>query len=307
MYDCLIIGAGPAGLSAGIYVARSNMKTLIFERENTGGQITKTNIIENYPGTRTDITGVELSNEMLKQAEYFGAEIISEEVVEVQLKGDVKKVITDKNTYDGKTVIIATGTHNRKIGCKGEDEFTGKGVAYCATCDGPFFQDLDVYVVGGGDAAVEEAIYLTKFARKVTVIHRKNELRAAKSIQDEAFSNKKIDFILNSEIVEFSGKDMLSSFKLKDLNTNKIREIEKDKDDFALGVFVFIGYDPNTELFKDELNLEKGYIKVNKNMETEIPGVFAAGDVVYKSVRQVITAASDGVIAAIYAGKYVDK
>ena len=211
MYDCLIIGAGPAGLSAGIYVARSNMKTLIFERENTGGQITKTNIIENYPGTRTDITGVELSNEMLKQAEYFGAEIISEEVVEVQLKGDVKKVITDKNTYEGKTVIIATGTHNRKIGCKGEDEFTGKGVAYCATCDGPFFQDLDVYVVGGGDAAVEEAIYLTKFARKVTVIHRKNELRAAKSIQDEAFSNKKIDFILNSEIVEFSGKDISSS------------------------------------------------------------------------------------------------
>lgn len=307
MYDCLIIGAGPAGLSAGIYVARSNMKTLIFERESTGGQITKTNIIENYPGTRTDITGVELSNEMLKQAEYFGAEIISEEVVEVQLKGDVKKVITDKNAYEGKTVIIATGTHNRKIGCKGEDEFTGKGVAYCATCDGPFFQDLDVYVVGGGDAAVEEAIYLTKFARKVTIIHRKNELRAAKSIQDEAFSNKKIDFILNSEIVEFLGKDMLSSFKLKDLNTNKIREIEKDKDDFALGVFVFIGYDPNTELFKDELNLEKGYIKVNKNMETEIPGVFAAGDVVYKSVRQVITAASDGVIAAIYAGKYVDK
>lgn len=307
MYDCLIIGAGPAGLSAGIYAARSNMKTLIFERENTGGQMTKTNIIENYPGTRTDITGVELSNEMLKQAEYFGAEIVSEEVVEVKLNGDVKKVITDKNTYEGKTVIIATGTHNRKVGCKGENEFTGKGVAYCATCDGPFFQDLDVYVVGGGDAAVEEALYLTKFARKVTVIHRRNELRAAKSIQDKAFSNKNIDFILNSEIVEFSGKDMLSSFKLKDLNTNEIREIEKDKDDFALGVFVFIGYIPNTELFKDEMNLKNGYIKVNENMETEIPGVFAAGDVVYKSVRQVITAASDGAIAAVYAGKYVDK
>lgn len=306
LYDVIIIGGGPAGLTAGLYAARSKLKTLIIEKSVDGGQIATTDDVENYPGAEPNITGPELVERMVEQALSFGAEKISDDIIEVDLNNKVKIVKGKENEYQGKTVIIATGAVPRPIGCPGEKDLTGRGVSYCATCDGPFFQDLEVYVMGGGDAAVEEAIYLSKFARKVTIIHRRDELRAAGSIQEKAFANPKINFIWDSVITEIKGEDILESFVIKNVKTDIEKEIFPNKEDGVFAIFVYIGHLPSTGIFENKIDMDRGYIITNDNMETNLPGVFAAGDNRVKSVRQVVTATADGAIAAVQAEKYIE-
>lgn len=307
IYDVIIIGGGPAGLAAGLYAARSRLSTLIIEKNVDGGQIATTAEVENYPGSVENATGPSLVARMVEQAIGFGAEKIADEIVEVNLSEKVKIIKGKKGEYQAKTVIIATGAVPRSIGCPGERELTGRGVSYCATCDGPFFEDLEVYVMGGGDSAVEEAIYLSKFAKKVTIIHRRDELRAAKSIQEKAFNNPKIDFIWDSQIVEVKGEGMLESFVLKNLKTDEVKEIFPDEEDGAFGIFVYVGHLPSTTIFENQIEMEKGYIITDDNMHTNVAGVFAAGDNRVKSLRQVVTAAADGAIAAVQAEKYIDE
>lgn len=306
IYDVIIIGAGPAGLSAGIYAGRSKLDTLIIEKEKDGGQIVITSEIENYPGGMDEETGPSLISRMVHQAEHFGAAKVYDTVVDLELEGDVKKVIGKKEEYLAKTVILATGAFPRPIGCPGERELIGKGVSYCATCDASFFEDMEVYVVGGGDSAVEEALYLTKFARKVTIVHRRDELRAAKSIQEKAFANPKMDFLWDTVITELKGDGLLESMIVKNVKTGAETEIIASEEDGTFGVFVFVGFLPQTSLFVDKVNMENGYILTDDDMKTNIPGVFAAGDLRKKSLRQVVTAAADGAIAATQAEKYIE-
>lgn len=307
VYDLIIIGAGPAGLSAGLYAARARLKTLIIEKEAAGGQIATTDEVANYPGSIEHATGPSLVARMVQQAEDFGAERVSDTVVSVDLEGSIKTISCEKNEYKTKTVIAATGAVPKHIGCPGEKELTGRGISYCATCDGAFFEDLEVFVVGGGDSAIEEAMFLTKFARKVTVIHRRDSLRAAKSIQDKAFKNEKMSFMWDSVITEVRGEGLLDSMTVKNVKTGEITEYSADENDGTFGIFVFIGYDPATKLFDGILDMEDGYIKTDDNMKTSIPGVFAAGDNRVKSLRQVVTATADGAIAATQAEKYIEE
>ena len=307
LYDVVIIGSGPAGLSAGLYAGRALLSTLIIEKEKAGGQIMQTAEIENYPGGMEGESGPTLIQRMAAQADQFGAERVKDTVVEVQLDGDEKIVKCQKETYRAKTVIVATGASPAKLGCPGEEEYTGRGVSYCATCDAPFYGGLEVFVAGGGDAAVEEAIYLTKFARKVTIIHRRDQLRAAKSIQEKAFQNEKIDFMWNSAIEEIKGEGLINEIVVKNLQTGELTSMKPDPNDGLFGLFVFIGYKPQTELFVDQLDNERGYLVTDDNMHTNIPGVFAAGDIRKKTLRQVVTAAADGAIAAVEAGKYIEE
>ncbi len=309
LYDVIILGAGPAGLSAGLYAGRYKLSTLIIEKSQDGGQISITDEIENYPGQviDTDESGSSLVARMTAQAAKFGCERASANIVSVELEGEVKK-LTDANgnVYEGRTVIIASGAHPRPIGCKNESDYVGKGISFCATCDANFFEDLEVYVVGGGDSAVEEAIYLTKFARKVTIIHRRDALRAAKSIQEKAFANDKIEFMWNSVVEEVSGDEILTKMLVKNVKTGEITTIEADEEDGLFGLFGFIGLIPNTELFADsKLNMENGYIVTDEDMHTNIEGVYAAGDVRKKSLRQVVTAAADGAIASSQVEHYL--
>lgn len=301
IYDVIILGAGPAGLSAGLYAGRSRLSTLLIEKGQDGGQIAITNDIENYPGQMLEgESGPSLIERMTQQAAKFGVERVSDTIKEVSFEGEVKTVKTEKAEYQAKNVIIATGAHARPIGCKGEKEYMGKGVSYCATCDANFFEDFEVYVVGGGDSAVEEAMYLTKFARKVTIIHRRNELRAAKSIQEKAFANPKIEFFWDSVVEEIYGEDILQGMVVKNVKTGETRKVEADPDDGMFGLFGFIGTVPNSEVFKGAVDMdERGYIKADEDMHTNVPGVYAAGDVRIKSLRQVVTAAADGAIAAV--------
>lgn len=307
IYDVIIIGAGPAGLSAGLYAARARMKTLIIEKEKAGGQIVGTAEVENYPGSIENATGPSLVERMVKQAEEFGAERVLDTIIEVKFDEKIKVLKGEKNEYQAKSIIIATGASPRLIGCPGEKEFTGRGVSYCATCDAPFFEDMEVFVVGGGDSAVEEAIYLTKFAKKVIIVHRREELRAAKSIQEKAFNNEKIDFLWNSTITELRGKGLLNSMTIKNTLTGEETIYNANEDDGAFGVFVFVGYIPETKLFEGLIDVKEGYIRTDDNMKTNIPGVFAAGDCRLKSLRQVVTATADGAIAAVQAEKYVEE
>lgn len=307
MYDVIIIGAGPAGLTAGLYSARAKLKTLLIEKFVDGGQIAGTNDVENYPGAPSGTTGPSLVDRMSEQAQEFGVERARENVIEVDLSSNPKIVKTEDNEYKGKTIIIATGAKPKKLEVPGEEEFSGKGISFCATCDGPFSEGIHTYVVGGGDAAVEEAIFLTKFASKVTIIHRRDSLRAAKSIQEKAFNNEKIDVIWNSRISEIKGDKFIESLVLENIETGEKKIITPDEGEARLSVFVFIGYNPNTELFENQLNLNKGYIETNEDMETEIPGVYAVGDVRIKKLRQVVTATADGAIAAVTAEKYIEK
>ncbi|MBV1818092.1 thioredoxin-disulfide reductase [Bacteroidales bacterium MSK.15.36] len=307
IYDVIIIGAGPAGLSAGLYASRSRLKTLIIEKEKPGGQIVTTNEVENYPGSIENSSGPSLTARMVQQADEFGAERIIDTVLEVNLDDKIKTIKGEKNEYKAKAVIIATGAVPRPIGIPGEKELTGKGVSYCATCDGAFFTDLEVYVVGGGDAAVEEAIFLTKFARKVTIIHRRDELRAVKSIQEKAFKNEKIDFMWDSVVKEIKGDGLVSSMVVENTKTGEQTEVVADEDDGMFGIFVFIGYLPATEIFEGKVNMENGYIPTDAEMRTNVDGVFAAGDCRVKTVRQVVTATGDGAIAAIQAEKYISE
>ena len=309
LYDVIILGAGPAGLSAGLYAGRYKLSTLIIEKSQDGGQISITDEIENYPGQviDTDESGSSLVARMTAQAAKFGCERASANIVSVELEGEVKKLTdVNGNVYEGRTVIIASGAHPRPIGCKNEADYVGKGISFCATCDANFFEDLEVYVVGGGDSAVEEAIYLTKFARKVTIIHRRDALRAAKSIQEKAFANDKIEFMWDSVVEEVSGDEILTKMLVKNVKTGEITTIEADEEDGLFGLFGFIGLIPNTEIFADsKLNMENGYILTDDDMHTNIEGVYAAGDVRKKSLRQVVTAAADGAIASSQVEHYL--
>jgi len=306
VYDVIILGGGPAGLTAGLYAGRSRLSTLIIEKGQDGGQIAITDEIENYPGQIVEgESGPSLIARMTEQAKKFGAERCSDVIKSVELDGDVKKLVGAKGEYQAKCVIIATGAFPKPIGCENEGKFTGKGISFCATCDAAFFEDFEVYVVGGGDSAVEEAMYLTKFARKVTIIHRRNELRAAKSIQEKAFANPKIAFMWDSVVTKVDGDELLSSMTVKNVKTGELTEVKADEDDGLFGLFGFIGYNPNSKLFEGMLDMENGYIKTDDNMHTSIPGVFAAGDIRVKSLRQVVTAAADGAIAAMQAEHYV--
>lgn len=306
IYDVIIIGAGPAGLTAGLYAGRSRLKTLIIEKAQDGGQIAITDEVENYPGSLLEHeSGKTLVSRMAEQAKKFGAERVSDTVKSVSLEGDVKRLAGAKGTYEARTVIIATGAHPRPIGCENEGKFVGKGISFCATCDAAFFEGLEVFVAGGGDSAVEEALYLTKFAKKVTIIHRRDQLRAAKSIQEKAFNNEKISFLWNSVVASVDGEGVLSSMKIKNTQTGEITELKADEVDGMFGLFGFLGYVPNSELFEGILPLEGGYIRTDDDMRTGKPGVFAAGDIRVKSLRQVVTAAADGAIAATMAERYI--
>lgn len=306
IYDVIILGAGPAGLAAGLYAGRSRLSTLIVEKGKDGGQIASTDEIENYPGQSLEgESGPSLIARMTAQAAKFGVERVSDVIKSVELEGEVKKLTGNAGEYLAKTVILATGAFPRPIGCKNEGKYVGKGISFCATCDAAFFEDFDVYVVGGGDAAVEEAMYLTKFARKVTIIHRRNELRAAKSIQEKAFKNPKIEFMWDTVVEEVDGDEILSKMIVKNTKTGELTTIEADPEDGLFGLFGFIGLLPNSKLFEGIIEMENGYIKTDADMHTNIEGVFAAGDIRVKSLRQVITAAADGAIAAMQAEKYL--
>ena len=308
IYDVIILGAGPAGLAAGLYAGRSRLSTLIIEKGKDGGQIAITDEIENYPGQIVEGEGgPSLIARMTAQAEKFGAERASDTIISVDLSGDVKVLKSAKNEYKSKAVIIATGAFPKPIGCENEAKFIGKGISFCATCDAAFFEDFEVFVVGGGDSAVEEAMYLTKFARKVTIIHRRDELRAAKSIQEKAFANPKMAFMWDSVVQSVDGDELLSKMVVKNVKTGELTTIEADPDDGLFGVFGFIGYNPNSKLFEGMMEMDHGYIKTDENMHTNVKGVFAAGDIRVKSLRQVVTAAADGAIAAMQVEKFINE
>lgn len=306
IYDVVIIGGGPAGLAAGLYASRARLKTLILEKEKAGGQIVTTDEVANYPGSVENASGPSLIARMVEQVDEFGAERKLDTIKEIELEGETKVLKGEKGEYQARTVIIATGANPRPIGCPGEKELTGRGVSYCATCDAAFFEDLEVFVVGGGDTAVEEAMYLTKFARKVTVIHRRGELRAAKSIQEKAFNNEKMHFMWDSVVEEIKGDGIVESMVVKNVKTDEKTEIHADDEDGTFGIFVFVGFVPATQLFEGIVTMKGGYIPTDDDMKTNIPGVFAAGDCRVKSLRQVVTATADGAIAAVQAGKHID-
>ncbi|MTK06891.1 MAG: thioredoxin-disulfide reductase [Hungatella sp.] len=306
VYDVVIVGGGPAGLSAGLYAGRARLNALLIEKDKDGGQIVITSEIENYPGCLPEESGSTLVERMTKQVEKFGIERTSDCIESVDFSGDIKVLKGKRNDYHAKTVIIATGAYPKPIGCPGERELIGKGVSYCATCDGNFFEDFEIFVVGGGDTAVEEALYLTKFGRKVTIIHRRDELRAAKSIQEKAFNNPKVDFMWDSVVKEIKGDGMVQSMSVENVKTGEVTDIVADEEDGTFGIFGFIGYLPQSKCFEGSLDMEYGYIRTNENMETNIPGVFAAGDIRIKSLRQVVTACADGAIAAVMAEKYIE-
>ncbi|MFP3949596.1 MAG: thioredoxin-disulfide reductase [Candidatus Micrarchaeia archaeon] len=292
-YNTVIIGAGPAGLSAAIYASRAGRKTLLLDKAAPGGQIYLSSIVENYPGVKST-SGQELIQTMVAQAESFGTEVKPfSEVIEADLKQ--KQVKTKEAQYHAENIIIATGNRWRKLGVPGEDEFVGRGVSYCATCDGPFFKGKEVAVVGGGDSAVEEALHLTNFAEKVTIIHRRDELRAEKYMQERVFENHKIEFLWNNGVQSVNGGESgVESLTLRNNKTGNESTLP------VAGVFIYIGMLPNTELFMDQIETdERGYIKTNEKRETGLPGVFAAGDARHSPVKQITTATADGTVAAV--------
>lgn len=300
IYDVVIVGAGPAGMTAAVYASRANLSTLMLERGMPGGQMANTEEVENFPGFDY-ITGPELSNKMFEHAQKFGGEYKYGDIKDVEVDGDIKIIKTTSEEIHARTLIIATGAEHKKIGIPGEEELAGRGVSYCAICDGAFFKEKHLVVIGGGDSAVEEGMFLTKFASKVTIIHRRDKLRAQKILQDRAFNNEKIDFIWNTEIEKINGEGKVSSVTLKNNETDEVYDLDAD------GVFIYIGMKPLTDPFKDLgiLN-EEGYIDANDEMETSQKGVFAAGDVRVKTLRQIVTATGDGSIAAQNASEYLE-
>ena len=307
IYDLVIIGGGPAGISAGIYGGRAKLKTLIIEKENVGGQIRTTHEMVNYPGI-LQTTGSQYMETLRKQALDFNVNFKEDEVVDLNLDNDIKIIKTKKEEIQARAVIFATGASPRKLGFKGEEQFTGRGVAYCATCDGEFFKGLDVFVIGGGYAAAEEALFLTKFAKKVTIAVREEDFSCAKTIVDKVKSNNKIEVLYNTELQEVGGEEVLSFAKFKNNKSGETFEYHVSEEDGTFGVFVFIGYKPQTELLKDKIDLnEQGYVLTDENMKTNLDGVYAAGDLRPKSLRQVVTAVSDGAIAATSAERYVSE
>ena len=301
-FDVIVVGAGAAGLTSGIYLSRAKVKTLILNEGTVGGQMVLTHEIANYPGVE-NISGYELSRTMKNQAQKFGCTIKSNiKITSMDLVDELKKItINNKDTYTANAVIIATGGRSRTIGAIGEDVFKGKGISYCATCDGDFFQDKEIIVVGGGNSAIEEAVSLTKYASKITIIHQFYHFQALEHYVDEAKKNEKIQFIMESKIIEFIGDEKLESVKIQNQSTQEITEMKID------GVFIFIGYIPNTESLEGIVELNKWKeIVVDKDMNTSIPGIFAAGDSNQKKYRQVTTAVADGTIAALSASEYIN-
>ncbi|GKV57056.1 thioredoxin reductase [Sporosarcina sp. NCCP-2222] len=302
IYDVIIIGAGPAGMTAAVYTSRGSLSTLMLERGIPGGQMANTEEIENYPGFES-ILGPDLSTKMMDHAKRFGAEYAYGDVNEIIDGEEYKTIISGKKQYKARSIIISTGAEYRKMGIPGEKELQGRGVSYCAVCDGAFFKDKELVVIGGGDSAVEEGTYLTRFAKKVTIIHRRDELRAQKILQDRAFANEKIDFIWNSTVKQVNGENnKISSVTL-------VSTVDGSESEFKTeGMFIYIGMDPLTAPFKNLGILdEHGYIVTNEEMETSIPGIYAAGDVRQKTLRQVVTATGDGSIAAQNCQKYVEE
>ena len=299
-FDVIIIGAGPSGYTAGIYCSRAGYDTLILSGILPGGQLVNTTEVENYPGFENGIMGPDLMIDMRKQCQRMGTTIIDDVVVDVDFRREPFKVLTDSEEYEGRAVIIATGANPRKLGIEGEEAFAGKGVSYCATCDGPFFRNLEIIVAGGGDSAIEEATFLTKFASNVHLVHRRGELRASKIMQERALSNEKIKFHWDSAVTEVKGDQKMQQVILKNLKTNEETMLD------AGGLFVAIGHDPNTQLFKDQIELDDaGYIVLKNKTHTNMKGIFAAGDVHDRSYRQAITAAAFGCMAAIDVDKYL--
>jgi len=308
LYDVIIVGGGPAGLSAGIYAGRGLLKTLIIEKSKHGGQAAMTNEIDNYPGADLEETGPSLIAKMFKQAERFGVEFASDEITDVKLSEDVKTLVGGKGTYTAKTVIIATGAFPRLLGCNGERELTGKGVSYCATCDAAFFEELEVYVVGGGDSAVQEAMFIARFARKITIIQNLPELTAAKSLQQKVLSDPKFSFVYNSVVEELRGDEgLLDTIVVKNEATGELTEFKADEEDGTFGLFVFIGLIPSTNIFDGKVEMDRGYIPTDDNMRTSVKGVYAIGDCRIKPLRQVVTAAADGAIAAMDIEKFLSE
>ena len=301
-YEVIIIGGGPAGLTAGLYASRARLHTLLIENALFGGQMTTTEAIDNYPGFPEGVTGEELSRLMEEQAKRFGMETVNEEVLEVKLEGDTKRVQTSESSYLCEALIICTGTEYRKLGVPGETEFTGKGVSYCATCDGAFFKDSRIIVVGGGDSALTEALFLTKFVKDLTIIHRRDALRASKIYQEKAMANPKIKFLWNSVVQEIKGDTVVRAVVVKNVKTGEITEFETE------GAFLFVGLLPRTQFLTGLVQRdEAGYIITDENCGTSVKGIFAAGDCRKKLLRQVATSVGDGATAAFAAEKYLEE
>jgi len=301
-YDIIIIGGGPAGLTAGLYASRARIKTLLIEMALIGGQMINAEWVDNYPGFPEGISGLELGELIHKQTEQYGLETLFTEVTGLQLQGNGKVVRTLKGDLTARVVIAANGSTRYKLDVPGEEKFTGKGVSYCATCDAPFFKEKKVVVVGGGNAAVSEAIHLAKFADMVTVIHRRRQLRANPDLQEKAMAKPNIKFLWDTVVDEIKGKDFVNSVKLHNVKTDKKSELETS------GVFISIGLKPSTGYLNNLLPLDDtGHIITNDKMETEIPGIFAVGDIRSNSVRQIVAATGDGATAAIYARKFLTR
>ncbi|MFS8651940.1 MAG: thioredoxin-disulfide reductase [Caldibacillus sp.] len=302
IYDVAILGAGPAGMTAAVYTSRANLSTIMIERGVPGGQMVNTNEVENYPGFAS-VLGPDLSNKMFEHAKKFGAEYAFGDVKRLIDGDEYKTIVTGNKEYKARAVIIATGAEHKKLGIPGEEEYSGRGVSYCAVCDGAFFKDRELVVVGGGDSAVEEGIFLTRFAKKVTIVHRRDQLRAQKILQERAFANEKIDFIWSHTVKEIHGKDgKVNSVTLVSTKDGTEREFKTD------GVFIYIGLVPLTKPFEHlGITNEDGWIITDEEMRTKIPGIFAAGDVRAKSLRQIVTATGDGSIAAQSAQEYVEE
>jgi thioredoxin reductase (NADPH) len=300
--NVIILGSGPAGYTAALYASRAQLNPLVFEGSVTaGGALMNTTDVENFPGFPDGIMGPDLMDSLRKQAERFGAELVPDDVTGVDLNGDVKVVRVGEDEYLARTVIVATGSRYRELGLPDEQRLSGHGVSWCATCDGFFFRDQDIAVVGGGDSAMEEALFLTRFGKSVTVIHRRDELRASKIMQERAFANDKIKFVWNAEVVGIQGDERVTALTLKDTRTGEQSTLPVG------GLFIAIGHDPRSELFKDQLDLDaEGYVQVqHPTTRTNLPGVFAAGDVVDHIYRQAVTAAGTGCAAALDAERYL--
>ncbi len=302
LYDVIIIGSGPAGFTAGVYTSRAKLKTLIISGSLPGGQLMTTSEVENYPGFPNGIFGPELMMNMRQQAERFGTIVIDDEVLKVNFKNHPFLISTHSESFEGRAILLCTGASPRKLGINGEQEFGGRGVSYCATCDGPFFKGEEIAVIGGGDTAIEEATFLTKFGKSVKIIHRRDFLRASKILQEKAFENSKIQFIWNHVVTGISGNKKIESIDIKDLTTGKISNVSVG------GLFVAIGHEPNTSIFKDQLELDdKGYVVLKENTRTSVEGVFAAGDVHDYRYRQAVTAAGFGCMAALDVEKWLSE
>jgi len=299
-YEVIIIGAGPAGLTAGLYTARARLNSLLIERLAVGGQIVNAEQIENYPGFPEGIGGFELSQLMHRQATKYGLKTVTTEATGIELQQGQKVVKTTEGDFIARAVIIAGGSERQKLGVPGEEKFTGKGVSYCATCDAAFFREQPVAIVGGGNAAITEALHLVKFASRVTVIHRRNQLRATRILQERAFSEPVIEFLWDSTVAEIEGEDSVKRLSINHVPTGNKSSLE------VAGIFISIGFKPDTAYLKDILPLDAvGHVITNEKMETEIPGILAAGDIRSNSGRQAVTAAGDGATAAIYAEKFL--